>query len=147
MAPHGHAGARGGYLADDVTGGHVGTEGLGGGRHEAGGLEGLRGLLGGAGQVGHGHGLDAQGDDVADGGTPRARWCPRRILADDVTGGHVGTEGLGGGRHEAGGLEGLRGLLGGAGQVGHGHGLDAQGDDVADGGSPRARWCPRRDPG
>ena len=62
MAPTATLVPASGVLADDVAGGHVGAEGLGGRAHEAGLGEGLLGLVGGTGQVGHGHGLDAQAD-------------------------------------------------------------------------------------
>ena len=77
-----------GLLADDRAGGDVVAVGLGGGALEASGLERGGGLVGGRrGEVGDLDLLDAQGDDVADGGAHRDARAGGRILADDRAGG------------------------------------------------------------
>ena len=51
------------------------------------------GLGGGAGEIGHGHGLDAQADDVADGRAELDLGAGGRVLADDLAGGDAVAEG------------------------------------------------------
>ncbi len=102
---------------------------------QAGGFDGTRGvLLGQLTHLGHGGLLHAEGLDVADGGAELDLGAGARRLADDVARGDGVAVCLGRVTDaEAGGADGIGGIGGGPREIGHGHGLDPEADDVVDG--------------